>query len=178
MLERLKKLNYVSVKETDNLEKLSMLVVEEDNNVYSKTVSADIFEIDNLENIPEFIEKSFVQKVESLIKHKKTIEYKDIKESINQCFDELKPLNEKFHNEDKFIITSKNIEIKNLQNISVIVSEYLDNKIIIGYKTQVDQPGIIVITNENGLSDKNNIQIAIIDIGFYPEKAYYILKIT
>ena len=89
----------------------------------------------------------------------------------------MKPLNEKFHNEDKFIITSKNIEIKNLQNISVIVSEYLDNKIIIGYKTQVDQPGIIVITNENGLSDKNNIQIAIIDIGFYPEKAYYILKI-
>ena len=189
MLERLKKLDYVSVKENDNLEKISILYVEDNNDVYTKTVCAGTLEIDDLENIPEFVEKFFIDIVKHTLRHEEiiNIESKDIDENINKYFEELKPLNDKFHNTDKFIMTDKNIEnrvnmvkngvdIKN-SGIPIIISKYLDNEIIVGYKTQVDQPGIIAITNENALIDKNKIQIAITDIGFFPEKAYYILKI-
>lgn len=186
MLEKLKKLSYVSVKEADDLEKINLLFIAENNNgVYTKTVCSGSFQIDDLENIPEAVEKFFINRIKDIVKDVNVIKSEDIKKNINDFFETLKPINDKFHNTDKFIMisssyftdSSKGIII-DFNDIPVVISEYLDNEIICGYKTKIEQPGIIVITNEDGLSDKNNVKIAITDIGFYPENAYYRLKIN
>jgi len=191
MLEKIKTLDYISVKETDNLEKISLLYVNEDNNVYTKTVSAGTFKIDDLENIPELIEKIFINKIKDIKRNSTNININidEIANYINDNFKILKESTIKIGYDDKFIIIPKKIHItknnndlidiineKNI-NIPIIISEYLNDEIIFGYKTNIDQPGIIVATNENALNDKNNIKIALIDIGMFPEKAYYIIKI-
>lgn len=60
----------------------------------------------------------------------------------------------------------------------VIESKYLENEIIFGYKSRINEPGIILCTNNDALSDKNNLKISFIDIGYYPERTYCLLNIS
>ena len=192
MLEKLKNLDYVSLKECETLDKISILYVDVESQVFQKHVTTGIFEIDKLDNLPEAIETFFIEKIKEILKPEQiiSIDSKLIEKiddivyiTIDKFIDELKEINIKFHNDKKFIIISKKLNDKKLcdkyiDNYSIIVSEYLkENEIIFGYKTKWDQPGIILITNDEGIKDKNNVRLTVIDIGFFPEKAYYMIKI-
>jgi len=139
-------------------------------------------EIDTLENIPNFVEKLFIDKLKNVVLYekehiinvdKKLIEDLDI-DIIGRIITTFSTKLKK--TEDIFIIVSEksNYDIKNQ-----IKSKYVDdNEIYFGYKTDIDEPGIILITNENALKDKTNIRIGMFDIGFFPGKSYYKIQIN
>ena len=171
MIEKLKNLDYVSLKELEDLDKMELLFVDikegdvEPNGVFCKTIGCGSFEIDNLENVPEAVEQLFVQKLQEL-----DIAEIDTIDKGYELLDELKIIRPR---KNKFILAPKGSNIKD-----AIETEYLVDEAYFGYKVEVDEPGIVLVTNEDGLKDKTNIRFGIIDIGFFPDKMYYKMKIS
>ena len=110
---------------------------------------------------------------------------------MDKFTDTLLDENRKFSNTNKFVIISENIKTeKMLLDINklhwgevgvgydITINDKTENEIIFGYKTQIDQPGIILVTNEEGLKDNKNIRIAVTDLGFHPENVYFKIKIN
>lgn len=198
MINKLKNLDYVSIKEIENLDEIELLFIDfeklenEQNAIgFTKPIGCGSVKISNLEDITQFIEDLFIQKINSILRNeqiinvdKKLIQNENvniIKETINKF---LIPLKNKRKNIDgssycSFIFVPKGFNIHSIYNgiDYIFETEKLDNEIIFGCKTEIDEPGIILITNEEGLQDKDNIRFALTDIGFYPEKSYYKIKL-
>ncbi|MCK9416169.1 hypothetical protein M0Q97_05875 [Candidatus Dojkabacteria bacterium] len=183
MLNTLKKLPYISLKESENLDDINIIYVENNGGVFTKKMRCDFFEIDNLNRLPDAIEQLFIDKIISIVKNPISIKLKETKATIDSCFNSIKPINDKYQNSDRFIIFSDNIN-KHFINetfdypVHILASQYLDDNIVIlGFKTKIDQPGIILVTNKNGIKNKNKIQLLVDIIGYFPNKMYFILKI-
>ena len=183
MLEKLKKLDYVSLKEVEDLDNVGIIYVEHNGAVLTKKMKCDFFEIDNLKILPDAVEQLFIDEVITIVKNPINIKLKETKATIDSCFNSIKLINDKYQNSDRFIIFSDNINNHFINEtfdypVHILASEYLeDNTVILGFKTKIDQPGIILITNKNGVKNKNKIQLLVNSIGFFPNKMYYILKI-
>lgn len=137
-----------------------------------------MFEIDNIKLLLEAIEQLFIERIYFLIKEPIFIEKTNLIETIDKYFNILKLINNKFNNTNKFIMISDKLKDKIEYNAKFVISKYLDeDEIIFGYKTRIDQPGIVLATNEDGIKDKSKIRLAVFDIGFFPKNAYYRLKI-
>jgi hypothetical protein len=65
-----------------------------------------------------------------------------------------------------------------LTGINLIFTDGLENEIIFGRKTEVDEPGIVMVSNDEGIKDISNIRFAVCELGFFPQKAYYTIKIN
>jgi hypothetical protein len=182
MLNTLKKLAYISLKETENLDDVNIIYVEHNGGVFTKKMRCDFFEIDNLNTLPDAVEQLFIDKIISMVKPI-YVNLKETKAAINTYFDAIKPINDKHKNTDRFIIFSNDINKEFINEtfeypVHILASEYLDdNLVIFGYKTKVDQPGIVLVTNKEGIKHKNKIRLTVNDIGYHSNKAYYVLKI-
>ena len=193
-LEQIKDLPYVDVKEhIGDLDKPQELLYvdysqlennEQQADVFTKAVSLGSLSVPKDYDIRELIQQLFFNRLVYIFSYNnnQTINVKEsdkidiINTTIDKYLQNLK--NPKDTREYKsFAFVPKNYD-KELNVDSVIESEGLDNEIIFGYKTGVDMPGIVVITNEEGLSDNENIRIAVVDLGFFPEKSYYRIKIN
>ena len=185
-------LNYVSFQEIKDLNKSTFNIVDfqikDDNNIetclFCKTVSCG--SINTEKELSIIFQKEFIQTIKRLncqiINVDKNIikEKPNILEIIIEKFNKLLPSN----SEDYFVIISTNLKnelndvILMSKGIGARYSDNISNEIIFGKKTSVEESGIVLISNEEGLSDKNNLRFAFTDIGFFPEKNYYIIKIN
>ena len=206
MLEKLKKLPFVSIKETNDLDKSQLIFVdysltennEQKANVFTKNICCAQLEIEDINILPNLALDMFIQKVNMNIKAENiiNIDYKLLDKidnlislTMDKFTDTLLDENRKFNNTDKFVIISENLktdmmlsDINKLHfgevgGYNITVNDNTENEIIFGYKTKIDQPGIILITNEEGLKDNKNIRIAISDLGLHPENVYFKIKI-
>jgi len=201
-VEELNELSFISFRETKDLDKSEIIYVDyslnENNessaNVFSKIVSCGSIEVDDTNfNIRELVKTLFIQRVNMNIKSENIINIDSklldkvdniIPLTLDKFINELKSENDIFKNNDKFVIVAENLRDKKVLNVlygkdySLNESSNLDNEIIFGYKTKMDQPGIVVISNEEGLKDNKNLRIAITDLGFFPDKCYYKIKIS
>ncbi len=83
--------------------------------------------------------------------------------------------------DNKFIMFGEKIDVRifdGLDDYKIIKSKELKNEIIFGYKTKMDMPGIVMFSNEGGLEDNNNLRFGCVDIGFYPGRQYYKIKLN
>lgn len=207
MIEKLKTLPFVSLRETTDLDKSDILFVDfslNENNekqaqVFCKTIYLASLEIEDINILPKLVLDMFIQRVDMNIKSENIINIDSklldkiddlISLTMDKFTDTLLDENRKFSNTNKFAIVSENLKTeKMLLDINklhygevggfydIAITDKIENEIIFGYKTKVDQPGIILITNEEGLKDNKNIKIAISDLGFHPENAYFKIKI-
>ena len=196
MLEKLKKLPFITVRETKNLDHSEILYVdyskENDGNradVYTKSIACGSTSIESDEDFIDKIETIFINKIkeyntfdfERVINiDKKLLEIKDINIisiTINKF---LEDLNDET-NECFAIIPlhmSCAIQEKNNNVLELYSSNKLSNEIIFGKKTRIDMPGMVLITNEEGLKNKSDIRFAVCELGFFPNKVYYTIKIN
>jgi hypothetical protein len=183
MINKLKTLKYISLKEVEDLDNVGVIYVEHNGTVFTKKIKCDFFEIDNLKMLPDAVEQLFIDEVISIVKNPISIKLKETKATIDNCFNSIKPINDKYHNSDRFIIFSDNINKHFINEIfdypvHILASKYLnDNTVILGFKSKIDQPGVVLITNKNGVKNKNKIQLLVNSIGFFPNKMYFVLKI-
>jgi len=183
MLEKLKKLEYISLKEVDDLDNVGIIYVDHNDSVFTQKMKCDFFEIDNIKMLPDAIEQLFIDEITKIVRNPINIKLKDTKVTIDNCFNSMKPLIDKYKNSDRFIIFSDNINNQFINDIfeypvHILVSKYLENNtIILGLKSKIDQPGVVLVTNKNGIKNKNKIQLLVNSIGFFPNKMYFILKI-
>jgi hypothetical protein len=207
MIEKLKTLPFVSLRETTDLDKSDILFIDfslNENNekqaqVFCKTIYLASLEIEDINILPKLVLDMFIQRVDMNIKSENIINIDSklldkiddlISLTMDKFTDTLLDENRKFSNTNKFAIVSENLKTeKMLLDINklhygevggfydIAITDKIENEIIFGYKTKVDQPGIILITNEEGLKDNKNIKIAISDLGFHPENAYFKIKI-
>ena len=208
MLEKLKNLPFVSLRETTDLDKSQVLFVdyslneknEQEANVFTKTVSCGKIEVDDINILPKLVLDMFIQRIDMNMKSENIINIDSkllnkidnlISLTMDKFTDTLLDENRKFSNTNKFVIISENIKTeKMLLDINklhwgevgvgydITINDKTENEIIFGYKTQIDQPGIILVTNEEGLKDNKNIRIAVTDLGFHPENVYFKIKIN
>ena len=135
----------------------------------------------------EHLESLIKQQFQSFIRHDigdNLIETNenDVEDLIIEKLKTLKEIRSERKNDKNipFIMLSENINLnfKILKKENIIENEFMDdNEIIIGYKTNIDEPGLIIITNKEALSDEKNIRLGLFDIGFYPYKSYYMIKL-
>jgi len=200
MIEKIKKLNYVSFKETKDLDDNQIMYVDwvlnenknNETNILTKKVSCGKLEIGDNINLVDVIEKQFIERLNNNMNKENIINIDSkllekienlILITMNNFSDKLLEENRKFNNKNKFVIISKNLRDKNIlqqlynTDYSLNESNHIENEIIFGYKTKINQPGIIIISNEEGLKDNKNIRYAITDLGFHPEKVYFKIKI-
>jgi hypothetical protein len=183
-MKTIKNLKYVTLKEYDDLENIGLIYVDEkvllDSDVFTKSdevnthESADVFTqsykcdtyaIDEKENISDMVEQLFIKKL-------KNLQIEEI-DDINKGFDLLSKNRLRQNNENKFILSPIGSGVE-----GSIETEHLKEHIYFGYKTDFDEPGIVLVTNEDAIKDKNNLRISLIDIGFFPNKMYYKQKIN
>jgi hypothetical protein len=181
IIKKLSKLPYISLKNTPRLDNIEILYIdekvsEEQPNVFSRYLSVGVYETDKLENVSLLVEKLFIDKVKNINK----IEYIEnndmlltIKKHLNNIYLERTQVRKR-KSGDIFLLAPKGFVI---DEYDIIETEFLENEIIFGYKTEIDEPGLVLISNEEGLKDKNNIRLQVYDIGFYPQKSYCLLNI-
>ena len=175
ILKKLQNLSYINIKEIPNLDNVDILYIDGDN-VFTQKFGCGVYEIEKLDKINLLIEKLFVDIIKKINKPIE-IENNDIISTINNqlsIIDKERKEIRKRKSEDVFILTPKGFYINGYETTE---TEYLENKIIFGYKTEIDEPGIVLITNKEGLIDKKEIKLSLYDIGFYPQKSYSLLKI-
>lgn len=175
ILKKLQNLSYINIKETPDLDNIDILYIEGDN-VFTQKIGCGVYEIEKLDKINLLIEKLFVDKIKK-INTVVEIENNDILSTIKKqlnIIDKERKETRKRKSEDIFILTPKGFHINEYETTE---TEYLENEIIFGYKTEIDEPGIVLITNQEGLIDKHKIKLGLYDIGFYPQKSYCLLKI-
>lgn len=181
MIDKLKKLEYISLREMEDLHEIKILYIDRIDDeglagVYEKKIRCDTYTIENLEDIDKHIEEMFINKVK--VNNKQiNIENNDISYTIHKHLNEINTLRivqRKRNTKEPFFIIPKNFKLKEFKSIE---SEFLQDEIIFGYKTEVDEPGIVLITNNDGVTDKDNITMVVPDIGFFPERSYRRLKI-
>lgn len=177
MIKKLKNLDYISLKISDNLDKTNVTYIDYDSRVFTKTIICNLFEIDDIKLIPDAVEQFFIE-FNYLLNEPIIIKEYSIKEAFDKYFNNLKLINDRFNNKDKFIMISDKFKNNFEYDAKIVISKFLEkDEIIFGYKTKIDQPGIILITNEDGVKDKNKIRLGVMDIGSFANRAYYILKI-
>jgi len=175
LLKKLQKISYINIKETDDLDNINILYVDGDN-IFTQNFGCGVYKIEKLDKINLLIEKLFVDLIKK-INTPLEIENNDIlltiKNQLNIIDKERKEIRKR-KSEDMFILTPKGFHINGYETNE---TEYLENEIIFGYKTEIDEPGIVLVTNQEGLIDKRKIKLGLYDIGFYPQKSYCLLKI-
>lgn len=65
-----------------------------------------------------------------------------------------------------------------IEGYDVIETKYLENEIIFGYKSKINDPVVILCTNNDALLNKNDIKLCFVNCGFYPERTYCLLNIS
>jgi hypothetical protein len=194
-IKKISNLDYVSIKEISNLDKMEILYItnsvdKNDNvfsqtkecntykndNVFSQTKECNTYKIDDIEKLSECVEELFIECVK---KNNKIIKIEN-NNSLDTINNQLSIINKerieirKRTTKQPFFLVPINYKI---DGYDVIETKYLQTEIIFGYKTEINEPGILIITNEDGLKDKNNLRLSLIDIGFFPDKSYCLLKI-
>lgn len=179
-MEKLRNLEYVSLKEYGNLDKIEIIYVDvlsehdelsENNkldkmpNVFTNSFVCGTYNIDEDETVEDAVEQLFVEKL-------KTLDIEDI-DNIEDGFKLLDSKRKDRTSKEKFILAPIN---SNLDYENIIETKHLKDEIYFGYKTDIDEPGIVLVTNEDGIKDKNKLRIGLIDIGFFPNKMFYKLK--
>lgn len=147
---------------------------------FTKTLNCNTHEIDKIENINSKITQLFIECVK---KNNKVIQIENsLSDTIKNNLDIINTERvgkRKRKTKLPFFLVPLNYKINGYDrtNSFIIETEYLQNEIIFGYKTEIDEPGILIVTNENGLKDKNNLRFSVVSIGFFPDKSYCLLKI-
>ena len=199
MIEKLKNLPFVTLRETTDLDKSQVLFVdfslnennEQQANVFTKTICCCSLEIEDINILPKLVLDMFIQRVDMNIKSENIINIDSklldkvdnlISTTMDKFTDTLLDENRKFQNTNKFVIISENLKNQKMlldcEGYDITINNKTENEIIFGYKTKGDQPGIVLITNEDGLKDNKNIRVAVSALGYYPEKAYFKIKIN
>lgn len=204
-MKKIKNLNYLSYREVENLDNIEVLYTDgkpEYNkpNVYMKKYTAGKYEIDNLNEIDfvDWIEKLFINKVRALLndqeEHYIHIDKKIISTLIsnNKSINLPKLIIEKFlkdaphptgneSDRNYFVMIPKKMEKEFISlacdHVFITISNHLEDEIIFGVKNGADEPGLVFLSNDEGLSDTKNIRFIMADLGFFPHNCYYIIKI-
>lgn len=214
MINKIKNIPFVTLVEIDKIEDITIEYLD-NGTIYNRFHKILTYEIDDLNNIPDLVEKMFIDKIKELHNYVPVIEYVkedkllikiqsflgDFKESYDK---KIKYFNENCENIfNEYSLKSnalkKKYETKEdlLRNVldkndifflvphgfkivgyDVIETKYLENEIIFGYKSRINDPGIVLCTNNDMLSDKNNLKMSLVDVGYYPERAYCLLNIS
>lgn len=175
LLKKLQNLSYINIRENNDLDNINILYVDGDN-VFTKKFGCGVYEIEKLDKINLLIEKLFVDiinKINTVVEIENNDILLTIKNQLSIIDKERKEIRKR-KSEDIFILTPKGFHIDGYETTE---TEYLENEIIFGYKTEIDEPGIVLVTNQEGLIDKQKIKLGLIDIGFFPQKSYCLLKI-
>jgi hypothetical protein len=201
MLEKLKNLNFISLREIQNLDRSEIFYLDysltENNeqaaNVFTKTVCCGSIEMDDINELPNIIKTIFIEDINQYFKPENVINIDSklidkidniISLTMDNFIATLSDNAKKFANTEKFVIVSDNLKDKKIlhqiygKDYNLNTSSKIENEIIFGYKTGIDQPGFILLTNEDGLKDNKDIKFAITGLGFYPESAYFKIKIN
>lgn len=186
MIEKLKDLKFISLKECDNLDSVDVLYVDYSENkvgekythVFSKTIIIGELITENINDLPSHILELFVERVINNNTPQQTINI-DINQYNDLDIDIIDVTIDKFLKSeiDNFVIVPSDLDYNN-HKFNIIKCDILENEIIFGNKNKVDEPGIILLTNEEGISDINHIKIAVESLGFFPEKTYNVIKLT
>ena len=198
MIEKLKKLPFISLKEVDDVDKRVITYIDDNNpeqgypNVWTQTISCGTFSFGDIDEIPYQIESEFIYMVKELKEtHTISIPFTD-NDSVNEVIiastvrefvdkgiqDKLK---QSYNKEtDIFVLVPDNMvgKLPSLETkCNVVYSSFLTDEVIFGYKTKVDHPGIVLVSNEDNLKDIENIRYGLFELGFFPGKSYNIIKI-
>jgi hypothetical protein len=175
-IEKLKDLKFMSYREYNDLDNIQLLYIDKNTNsdedVFTKKIIAGAYDTSNVYDIEKDITEMFINKVKSL----KCEEVTEIDEAIKSLLSN-KQIREKTNNKIFIIKPTNYILDKKYEKYNIINSDILINELIIGYKNETDEPGIVFLANENSFIDKKDSRFAITDIGFFPEKQYKIINI-
>lgn len=175
ILKKLQNLSYINIREANDLDNINILYVDGDN-VFTQKFGCGVYEIEKLDKINLLIEKIFVdiiKKINTVVEIENNDIISSIKKQLNIIDIERKQIRKR-KSEDIFFLVPIGFSVDGYDTTE---TEYLENEIIFGYKTEIDEPGIVLITNHEGLIDKHKIKLGLYDIGFYPKKSYCLLKI-
>ena len=188
MIEQIKKLPYLTYKEIDDWHSVELLYIDyafdEQNELIAKVFSrkfvCDTISIDKSEELLEMIENQFILNLQENCSDDKIIK-------ISKKLLKIKALNiinftvEHFINllpspsKEFFVLVPE--QFSNLGIKNAIYSKYLTDEILFGKKTLIDEPGYVIVSNDEYLKDFSSIKMKLISLGFYPNKAYYTIKI-
>ena len=191
-IEKIKNLPYVDLKELTNINEaveiiyfdssLEDLKPEDKKPIFVKRVILGSLSIDDKDyDVEELVEGLFLRKLDDIfsLDKEKTINIilEDDIDILNNTIRNLltnlkKPISREYKS---FAFVPKDFDI-NLDVDSIIKTDKIENEILFGYKTNFDEAGIVVITNEEGLKDNKNIRIGVSDLGFFPAKRYFRIK--
>ena len=185
-LEKLKNLNYASFKECDDLDNIELLFVdfnEKVPDVFSKNVVCGSAKVENFSCIDEISITMFINYINSIIEEDNIINIEEDNKDILISTIEENMVNIPDKSDSKFVIASEYLDDELYKELidkgyNINKTDELEDEIIFGYKTDIDRPGIILITNEKGIEDYDNLRMCFVGIGFYPGKQYYKMKIN
>jgi hypothetical protein len=171
MIEKIKeKITFVNIKEVDDINKPQTIIYVVDEDKFQKMVTCG--ECDYTQSEDDILDSIKEQVIDKIINTSTNTD-----KNIDDAFEELiknRKDNGRLNNET-FVIAPVDC-ITNYNAKHIIKTDKLKTEFIVGVKTDIDEPGVVVMTNEEGLSNPEKIKYAITDLGFFPEKSYLKLK--
>jgi hypothetical protein len=186
-MKKLKELPYVSYREAKDLDNAEVIYIDYsiDNengtkpDVFCSKIQCGSYEIDDAADLLDFIEKFFIDTVMYFNKESVNID-KSLELTIDNILTKLDSRRGSRFNgrsEESFVIKPEALELTLRSDINVVSSKYLTDKVIVGKKTLIDEPGILLVSNDEGLADKMNIRFGLMTLGHHPEDSYEIIKL-
>lgn len=171
MIEKLKeKITFVNIKEVEDINKPQTIIYVVGEDKFQKTVTCGEYDYTQSEN--DILDSIKDQVIDKIINTSTNTD-----KSIDEAFEELiknRKDNGRLNNET-FVIAPEDC-ITNYNAKHIIKTDKLKTEFIVGVKTDINEPGVVIMTNEEGLSNPEKIKYAITDLGFFPEKSYLKLK--